>query len=131
MKIKDNTTVTLQGKVSRWEGQDYQGLPAVGMITGDFKIDKDLFIGDNNVPDSTSSLDSLSVKVEHTFNNIWSVNTKAYFANSEFDERIQLNLSNEPILGSTFMLLNTRMFQEQQNRSLILIQKLNFQRIQN
>lgn len=118
LKIKDDTTVILQGKVSRWEGQDYQGLPAVGTIAGDFKIDRNLFIGDKNVPDSTSSLDSLAVNVEHKFNDIWSVNTKAYAANSEFDERIQLNLANEPMMDSTFMLLNTRMYQEQQSRSL-------------
>jgi iron complex outermembrane receptor protein len=118
LKIKDDTTVTLQGKTSRWEGQDYQGLPAVGTIAGDFKIDRNLFIGDKNIPDSTSSLDSIIANVEHHFNDIWSVNTKAYAANSEFDERIQLNLANEPMMGSTFMLLNTRMFQEQQSRSL-------------
>lgn len=118
LKITDDTTVTLQGKVSRWEGQDYQGLPAVGTISGDFKIDRNLFIGDKNVPDSTSSLDSLAVNLEHKFNDIWSLNTKAYVANSEFDERIQLNLANEPTMDSTFMLLNTRMYQEQQTRSL-------------
>jgi iron complex outermembrane recepter protein len=118
LKIKDDTTVTLQGKTSRWEGQDYQGLPAVGTIAGDFKIDRNLFIGDNNVPDSTSSLDSIVANVEHEFNDIWSISTKAYAANSEFDERIQLNIGNEPMMGSTFMLLNTRMFQEQQSRSL-------------
>lgn len=118
LKITDDTTVTLQGKVSRWEGQDYQGLPAVGTISGDFKIDRNLFIGDKNVPDSTSSLDSLAVNLEHKFNDIWSLNTKAYAANSEFDERIQLNLANEPTMDSTFMLLNTRMYQEQQTRSL-------------
>ena len=56
--------------------------------------------------------------MEHGFNDIWSISTKAYAANSEFDERIQLNLGNEPMMGSTFMLLNTRMFQEQQSRSL-------------
>jgi iron complex outermembrane receptor protein len=126
LKIKDDTTVTLQGKLSRWEGQDYQGLPAVGTITGDFEIDKDLFIGDNNIPDSTSSLDSFSANVEHSFNDVWSVNTKAYLANSEFDERIQLNLSNEPMMDSTFMLLNTRMFQEQQNRSFNIDTKAEF-----
>lgn len=118
LKITDDTTVTLQGKTSRWEGQDYQGLPAVGTIAGDFKIDRDLFIGDKNIPDSTSSLDSIVANVEHGFNDIWSISTKVYAANSEFDERIQLNLGNEPMMGSTFMLLNTRMFQEQQSRSL-------------
>lgn len=118
LKIKDDTTVTLQGKTSRWEGQDYQGLPAVGTITGNFKIDRNLFIGDKNVPDSTSSLDSIVANVEHNFNDIWSINTKAYAANSEFDERIQLNLMNEAMMGSTFALLNTRMYQEQQSRSL-------------
>ncbi|WP_419766841.1 TonB-dependent siderophore receptor [Arcobacter sp.] len=118
LKIDDDTTVIFQGKTSRWKGQDYQGLPAVGTIAGDFKIDKDLFVGEKNLPDSKTSLDSIATNVEHRFNDIWSVNTKLYAANSEFDERLQLNLGNEPMFGSTFMLLNTRMYQEQQARSL-------------
>lgn len=126
LKIKDDTTVTFQGKSSRWEGQDYQGLPAVGTIAGDFKIDKNLFIGEKNLPDSKTSLDSIALNVEHSFNDIWSVNTKAYMANSEFDQRLQLNLGNEPMIDSTFMLLNTRMYQEQQNRSFTVDTKAEF-----
>lgn len=126
LKIKDDTTITFQGKSSRWEGQDYQGLPAVGTIAGDFKIDKNLFIGEKNLPDSKTSLDSIALNVEHSFNDIWSVNTKAYMANSEFDQRLQLNLGNEPMMDSTFMLLNTRMFQEQQNRSFNVDTKAEF-----
>ena len=68
--------------------------------------------------------------MEHEFNDIWSISTKAYAANSEFDERIQLNQGNEPMMGSTFMLLNTRMFQEQQSRSLNADVKENFLLIQ-
>ena len=56
-----------------------------------FKIDKNLFIGEKNLPDSKTSLDSIALNVEHSFNDIWSVNTKAYAANSEFDEKVQLN----------------------------------------
>jgi iron complex outermembrane recepter protein len=126
LKIKDDTTITFQGKSSRWEGQDYQGLPAVGTIAGDFKIDKNLFIGEKNLPDSKTSLDSIALNVEHSFNDIWSVNTKAYMANSKFDQRLQLNLGNEPMMDSTFMLLNTRMFQEQQNRSFNVDTKAEF-----
>lgn len=126
LKIKDDTTITFQGKSSRWEGQDYQGLPAVGTIAGDFEIDKNLFIGEKNLPDSKTSLDSIALNVEHNFNDIWSVNTKAYMANSEFDQRLQLNLGNEPMMDSTFMLLNTRMFQEQQNRSFNVDTKAEF-----
>lgn len=126
LNLNDNTAVTLQGKVSRWKGQDYQGLPAVGTVAGDFKIDKDLFIGDKNIPDSKTSLDSLTLNVEHIFNDIWSVNAKGYLANSDFDERIQLNLGNEPMMGSTFALLNTRMYQEQKNKSFNIDTKAEF-----
>ncbi|RBQ30712.1 TonB-dependent siderophore receptor [Arcobacter sp. FW59] len=126
VKINDNTAVTLQGKISRWEGQDYQGLPAVGTIAGDFEIDKNLFIGDKNIPDSKTTLDSIALNVEHIFNDIWSVNAKGYLANSDFDERIQLNMSNEPMIGSTFALLNTRMYQEQKNKSFNIDTKAEF-----
>ena len=126
VKIEEDTTLSVQGKISKWEGQDYQGLPAVGTIAGDFKIDKNLFIGDKTVPDSTSSLKSVAVNLEHRLNDIWSINAKAYTANSEFDERIQLNLGNEPMMGSTFMLMNTRMYQEQQNRSFSVDTKAEF-----
>jgi iron complex outermembrane receptor protein len=34
----ETTTLTLQAKVSRWEQQDYQGLPATGTVAGNFKL---------------------------------------------------------------------------------------------
>jgi iron complex outermembrane recepter protein len=126
LKISDDTTVILQGKTSRWEGQDYQGLPAIGTIAGDFKIDKDLFIGDKNLPDSTSDLDSIAANIEHKFNDIWSVNAKAYAANGEYDQRVQWNFGNEPMMDSTFMLMNTRMYTEQQNRAMSIDAKAEF-----
>ena len=126
VKIEDDTTLTLQGKISKWKGQDYQGLPAVGTLVGDFKIDKNLFIGDKEIPDSTSSLKSMTMNVEHRLDDIWSLNVKAYAANSEYDQRMQMNLSNEPMMGSTFMLMNTRMYTEQQNRGMSVDAKADF-----
>ena len=34
----DTTTFTLQGKISRWQQPDYQGLPATGTVAGTFKV---------------------------------------------------------------------------------------------
>ena len=50
----DDTTFTLQGKFSRWSQQEYQGLPATGTVTGNFRIKPDLFIGNQDIPDSTA-----------------------------------------------------------------------------
>ena len=117
--INPNTALTLQGKISRWKGQDYQGLPATGTVTGDFKIDRNLFIGDQNLPDTTSDLNSIAAILDHKFNDIWSLNAKVRSANSDVDERIQLFGGNTPdIAPSTWFLFNTRMYQQQQDRSI-------------
>jgi len=88
--MNPNTALTLQGKISRWKGQDYQGLPATGSVAGAFKIDRNLFIGDQNLPDTTSDLNSIAAILDHKFNDIWSLNAKVRSANSDVDERIQL-----------------------------------------
>ncbi|WP_287602872.1 TonB-dependent siderophore receptor [Thiothrix sp.] len=120
----DKTTVTLQGKTSRWKGQDYQGLPATGTIAGNFKIDRNLFVGDKNIPDSTSSLDSISAHLEHEVNDNWSVNAKVRTADSEFDEKVQTLVgsdsfvANVPVFGSQWGLMNVNLYQKQKDTSL-------------
>jgi iron complex outermembrane receptor protein len=117
--MNPNTALTLQGKISRWKGQDYQGLPATGSVAGAFKIDRNLFIGDQNLPDTTSDLNSIAAILDHKFNDIWSLNAKVRSANSDVDERIQLFGGNTPDMApSTWFLFNTRMYQQQQDRSI-------------
>jgi iron complex outermembrane receptor protein len=125
LKLTDNdkTTVTLQGKTSRWTGQDYQGLPATGTLVGNFKIDRDLFIGENNIPNSSSALDSVSAQLDRQLNEHWSVNAKVRTADSKFDEKVQSLLgtdgfvANVPMAGSQWGLMNVNLYQKQKDVS--------------
>lgn len=117
----DSTTLTLQAKLSRWEQQDYQGLPATGTVTGAFKIKRDLFVGNEDIPDTTSEFDAYWLTLDHKFNEIWSINLKARYAEAEFDEKTQLISSNTPDFfpPSTWGYANTRLYQEQEEQSLL------------
>ena len=64
----DDTTLTLQGRISRWQQPEYQGLPTVGTITGPFRLDRNLFIGNPDVPDAYSDTKSITVSLDHDFN---------------------------------------------------------------
>lgn len=85
----ETTTLTVQGKYSNWQGQDYQGLPATGTLVGQ-KIDHDLFLGPKNVPDSESKYKSVTMDFAHAFNDTWSANLKVRLARSEYDEKTLL-----------------------------------------
>lgn len=117
----DTTTLTLQGKLSRWRQQDYQGLPATGTVTGVFRTKPDLFIGERNIPDSTSQFDGIWATLDHKLNDIWSVNVKARYAEAEFDEKVQLLFSNAPdfFAPSTWFFANSRLYQEQQEKTVL------------
>ena len=58
---KEDTTLTIQGRASRFEGQAYEGLPAVGTVAGNFRINPDLYIGPSNIPKSYSEVESVTV----------------------------------------------------------------------
>lgn len=114
----ETTTLTLQGKMSRWRQQDYQGLPATGTVTGSFRTKPELFIGHKDLPDSTSEFDGVWATLDHKINNIWSINLKARYAEAEFDEKTQLLFTNRPdIAPSTWFFANTRLYQEQKEKS--------------
>lgn len=85
----DKTTFTLQGKVSRWEQPDYQGLPATGTITGNFSIPRNTFLGNSNGPNSRSEFNGVWGTLDHKFNETWSIDLKARYAQSAFDEKVQ------------------------------------------
>ena len=108
----DKTTVTLQGKTSRWEGHDYQGLPAEGTLKGT-PIDRNLFIGNKDLPNSVSKSDSLAATVDHKLNDTWSVNTKVRSAKGEYDEKAQVFLV--PMGGNAWTLHNMRMYDQQKD----------------
>lgn len=121
----DSTSLTVQAKVSRWEQPDYQGLPATGTISGNFRIPKNSYIGASNIPDSNSEFNGVWGTLDHKFNETWSVNLKARYAQSQFDQKAQSLVgdgfsfsADTPFMApSTWGLVNTRLYQEQQERT--------------
>lgn len=117
----NDTVFTLQGKASRWSQPEYQGLPAVGTLTGAFKIKSDLFIGNKDIPDSTSKFNGLWASLDHKFNEMWAFNAKARYSESKFDEKAQLVSQNTPDMPpSVWLLSDTNMFQTQKEQSVLL-----------
>ncbi len=74
---KSDTTLTIQGNFSRFEEKAYEGLPAVGTVAGNFRINPYMFIG--NVPMSYTEVNGVTATLDHRFNSIWSFNMKARF----------------------------------------------------
>ncbi|MEQ1531287.1 MAG: TonB-dependent receptor plug domain-containing protein, partial [Methylococcales bacterium] len=122
-----DTTLTLQGKLSHWAQQEYQGLPAVGTVAGNFRIKRDLFIGENNIPDTTADFKGIWATLDHKINDMWSFNVKARYAESQFDEQTQLIFSNAPDMPpSTWAFGNTQMQQTQKEHSFMANAKAKF-----
>ncbi|MBK8816152.1 MAG: TonB-dependent receptor [Methylococcaceae bacterium] len=121
----EKTAFTVQAKVSRWEQPEYQGLPATGTITGDFTIPKNTFIGPRDIPNSTSEFNGVWGTLDHKFNDVWSINLKARYSQSEFRELAQALLGGDAFSDSPFFppstwgLLNVELYQEQEERSFL------------
>lgn len=96
-----DTRLTVEGYLSRWEQQEYQGLPAVGTVAGDFHIDRDLYIGDPGIPDSHTETRKLTFTLEHDFNDQWSNRTQVRYGENEVEQITQIILSNAPDAGPT------------------------------
>lgn len=122
---KEDTSLTLQAKISNWEQQEYQGLPATGTITGDFRLNPKMFIGPTDIPNSTSNVQSLTATFDHTFNDIWSANVQARVSKTEFKELAQNFTSGFDFAGNApaapvayWNVLNMSLYQEQKEVSL-------------
>jgi len=121
----DDTTFTLQGKFSRWEQQDYQGLPATGTVAGDFRIRPELFIGPDDIAKSNSEFYGVWGTLDHRLNDIWSFTAKGRYSHSKFDTLAQNLVGNgfsfgadQPLLPpSTWGLANSELAQEQEEKS--------------
>lgn len=114
-----NTTLTLQGRLSRWESPEYQGLPAVGTVAGDFRLNPDLFIGNPDVTPSYSRSNSLTATLAHTFNETWSNETRLRIGESQFHEYEQLIWGNAPdVEPSSWSLYQSEVLQAQKEVSL-------------
>jgi iron complex outermembrane receptor protein len=123
----DDTTFTIQGKRSRWEQQEYQGLPATGTVAGNINIKDDLFIGNKDIPDSYSEFNGIWTTLDHQFNDVWSFNANVRYAESKFEENVQsINGSdgftaNVPLIApSTWGLANVLLDQSQREQSVVL-----------
>lgn len=122
----DSTTFTLQGKVSHWDQPEYQGLPANGTVMGKFSAHRKSFIGPADIPDSHSEFNAVWGTLDHKFNDVWSLNVKARYANSQFDEKVQTLfgadgfVADRPFFApSTWLLANAELYQEQEERSFL------------
>jgi iron complex outermembrane receptor protein len=86
---KTDTTLIVQARKSRFEQQAYPGLPAVGTVAGDFRMDRHLFAGDPNIPRSNSEVEGVTVTLDHRFDDVWSFNIKGRWSQSGFDQKSQ------------------------------------------
>jgi len=120
--LTDNeaTNFTIQGKYSNWEQQDYQGLPATGTVTGDFKIDPKLYAGPDDMNDSTSEYYAVWATLDHQINSVWSATSKFRYAHSEHDTFVQSLVGADgfgaavPFMApSTWGLMNAELYQKQ------------------
>lgn len=115
----DGTTLTIQGRLSDWKAQEYQGLPATGTITGGFSIDPHLFVGPSDIPKSESQVKSVTAKLEHAFDESWSANVQARLGHTDFREIAQSFAAgfdfagNAPAFGTFWNVINVELAQEQ------------------
>ncbi len=121
---KTDTTLTVQGRFNRWEQPEYQGLPATGTVFGNPFIDRELFIGPSNVPDSYSEVQGVTVTLDHKYSETVDASIKARYSRQEFAELAQTIVgadsfqANAPFLpASTWALSNIFLYQEQEEFS--------------
>jgi iron complex outermembrane receptor protein len=111
---KTDTTLTVQGHLSKFEQQAYPGLPAVGTIAGNFRINPWLYAGDPNIMPSYSERKGVTVSLDHRFNPVWSFNAKARYMQSAFDQNSQGPTTAAPDAGPThWTLTDIELFQQQ------------------
>lgn len=116
---KEDTTLTIQGRASRFEQQAYPGLPVMGTIAGSFRVDPNLFAGPSNIPRSYTEVQSITTHLDHSFNEIFSADVNARVSQSKFEQNSQL-LSGAggsaivPLVGdSVWALANSQLHQDQ------------------
>ncbi|MEP9349424.1 TonB-dependent siderophore receptor [Xanthobacter sp. KR7-225] len=127
---KSDTTLTIQGRFTSWEQQDYQGLPATGTVTGAFRLNPNMFIGPASLPDSYSRVASVTANFEHQINEIWSTSIQARISNTQFKELAQnfvgASLSGVDFTGNApsfppayWNMINVSLYQEQQEATVV------------
>ena len=117
---KTDTTLTIQGRVTHWAQQEYQGLPAVGTVAGDFDIRRTLLIGPPDVPDSTTEIKGITASLDHKIDEYFAVHAKTRWSEPGFHQLGKLLIggdgfrANAPIAApSTWAHANTILDQRQ------------------
>lgn len=114
---KTDTTLTVQGRLSKSKQQTYQGLPVTGTLFGGFQLDRDLFIGPRGIPRGYSEVQGITATLDHKFNDFWSGSIKARWSKGGFEQNTQLAASSDisgatPAMPpSTWLLANTVLHQ--------------------
>ena len=104
----DATRLTLQGRFSRWEQPEYQGLPAVGTVAGDFRVDRSLFTGARGAPDAHSALESVTVTLDHAFSKEVDTTVKARWSRSDLAEVGQILVGSDGLMANMPMIPPSR-----------------------
>lgn len=112
---RTDTSLTVQGSFSKFKQQAYPGLPAVGTVAGDFRIDPRLFPSDPNITPSYTKRQAVTATLDHRFDATWSFNVKARYSKADNQQDSQGPTTAAPDVGATtWSLLNDDMFQQQE-----------------
>ena len=110
---RDGTVLTIQGRFSSLAAQATAGLPGAGTVDRSaFTIRPDLFPGDPRIPKTTSTYDGLTVRLDRTLGDIWSMDAAVRVSQMSLAEPVQFPtspnpaLSPTPLFGSTFLYFN-------------------------
>ncbi len=107
------TALTIQGRFSARELQPYTGLPGAGTVDRSaFSIRPNLFPTDPAIPKARTTYNGVTVRLDHEFNDFWSVDAATRVSRTTLLERSQFAasldpaLSPTPVFGSSFAFFN-------------------------
>jgi iron complex outermembrane recepter protein len=103
-----DTTLTVQGNVTRRESRSYVGLPGTGTLdTSEFTVRGDLSVGDPKLPTTTSQGHGLTARLDRQLSDVWSLQVPMRYSEAHVNERAQVYFFNKPdVPPSQFALLN-------------------------
>ncbi len=70
-------------------------------MAGDFRLPRDLYIGDPDIPDSVTSTRKVTVTLDHDFNDNWSSKTQLRYGKNEANQSTQIIIANAPDAGAS------------------------------
>ncbi|MBG0810762.1 TonB-dependent receptor [Methylosinus sp. H3A] len=121
----EDTSLTIQGHISRRDQPDYPGLPTTGTIDRSFySLRPTSFLSNASIPDATTESSGVTVQFRHRFDETFSTFTSARWTSSRMYEPSQIpfggnrpNYSVDPFFGayggpSQFVMLNTILGQQ-------------------